>query len=258
MRQNRDQFTGTWTNVLIMVGANDLGYTDEHEVMTDLHSIISELQELNSNADVDLCEILPRRKWTRDDVPSSQHPNEHAIKFNTLLHRDFPGRVVKLFGHFARSNGDAECHLFKKDGLHPRPEQAPFLEWCMMEHLNTRPRPEFYESWPMPQFNQPEVLNSATPLHIMYGSSPTEGDPESYSSNCIIPGTGEVYSLGNSTKVDTAKEKEKYQHSQFEVPTFLCGVVIGKVSKGNCSRRNLIETMSSSQYSKLRTENSEW
>ena len=189
--------------------------------MTDIHSLIAELQDLNPHADVDVCEVLPRRTWTRDDVHSPLHPNEHAMEFNTLLHRTFPDRVVKLYKHFIGENGRAINHLFKKDGLHPAPGMGGFLGKCIIKHLKRRPVVDFYESWPMPRFYQPGV------------TAPTVHNDDSYTSMLntenVILGSDEVPTMGTSAKISHGKKKRGVQSRHLEVPASMCGTIIGKV-----------------------------
>ena len=225
VKQNRERYTGSWTNIVILVGANDLGYNDEDSVMTDIHGLLAELQSLNPGADVDVCEVLPRRAWTRDDVPSSLHPNEHALRFNAFLHREFPGRVVNLYCHFVGVNRDVLGHLFKKDGLHPTLGQAPFLRSCILKHLKSGPAVEYYDSWPMPQFYQPGVKAVTAKNKATSPTTPTS--PANYT---VTAGSGETYSMGSKTKIVSAKGKNQIYYGQYEVPAPLCGVIIGNVS----------------------------
>ena len=157
VKQEKEQFRGDWDHVVVMVGANDLGYVDEAEAVTDLHGIMAELQELNPFATVDVCEMLPRKAWTRTDVPSHKHPNDHALQYNKFLHREYPGRVIRLYNNFVSGRGEVLTHLYKKDGLHPAPKSSYIFRHAIMGHLTRRADPGYYSSEQHPKFYEVEA-----------------------------------------------------------------------------------------------------
>ena len=145
---------------MLLVGANDLGYVDEDEAVTDIHAILALLQNYNPEATVHVCEVLPRKSWTRTDVSSSKHPNDHATLFNNYLRREYPDRVINLYQHFVGNNGEVQGHLFKKDGLHPTPQSSYFLRNAIMRHIRRGVDPGYYHAMANPQFYEAEVEDS--------------------------------------------------------------------------------------------------
>ena len=160
VRADKARFTGPWTNLVILVGENDLGYHHVEDVMTDLHTLIALLQFMNLTASVDVCEVLPRKNWTRDDVPTTLHPNVHAQEFNRVLNEEFPGRVVELYQYFVGRNGQVLSKLYKEDGLHPDKNGGRFLKGLIRRHVKCRDEPEYYETFYSPRFYQPGVSDN--------------------------------------------------------------------------------------------------
>ena len=76
---------------------------------------------------INLHQVLPRRRWTRQVPLFAKDPNDCTLVFNEELHETIgTARVVKTFSHFSAStkkNGTSSptiCEKFyKTDGLHP-------------------------------------------------------------------------------------------------------------------------------------------
>ena len=95
----------------------------------------------------------------------------------------------------------------------------------MLRHIEARPIPDFYESWPTPKFSQPDQVSRVLPAPQAVSKSSTMRK--------VILGSGEVCTFGNvkDSKIGNGKKRIlQRERSQIEVPTFLCGLVIGKVS----------------------------
>ena len=155
-------FVGDWDHVVLMVGANDLGYVNEDESMTDIHAILALLQDYNPEATVHVCEVLPRKCWTRQDVPSTRHPNYHAKLFNKYLHRDYPERVIDLYQHFVGNDGEVLGHLYKKDGLHPTSQSGFIFRNAIMRHIRLKADPGYYHAMTNPQYYEAEAERAVT------------------------------------------------------------------------------------------------
>ena len=127
----------------MLVGANDLGFTHLEETVTDIHGIVGALQSQHPNANIRVCEILPRKRWTRA-VATSDNPNNLACELNHLLHKQFGDRVIPLYSRFLDQESDGiDESLYRDDGLHPNSRGGFVIKRCITHHLRHVP-----DLWP--------------------------------------------------------------------------------------------------------------